>query len=241
MKKLLSAAAAVGALLATAGTAHAEAAFSGNVAIATDYVFRGLSQTDGPAVSGGFDYTNDKFYAGTWASNINFANNMELDVYGGFKPTLGPVSADFGVVGYLYPGVDTNPNADYFEVYGKGSIAPTETSTIGAAAYYSPDFTGESGDAWYGEINGSIAPSKEISFSAAAGYQWVDGDKTVFDFDTKTAAVDKSYWSWNAGGTYTISGFGLDLRYYGSEIGDDDPGFGSIAGDRFVFAVKRAL
>ena len=73
---------------------------SANVAIATDYYFRGLSQTDhGPAVQGGFDWSmglTDMIgvYVGTWASNVNYnvataggsvdGGVLELDVYGGF-------------------------------------------------------------------------------------------------------------------------------------------------------------
>ncbi len=74
---------------------------SGNVALATDYAFRGVSQTDeSPALQGGFDATfgDSGFYAGTWASNINFGTggaNLELDVYGGYKTTLGGVALDF--------------------------------------------------------------------------------------------------------------------------------------------------
>lgn len=240
MKKLLGAAAAASALLGMSGmvsTAHAEVAFSGNVALATDYVFRGLSQTDGPAIQGGFDATSDIFYAGVWGSNVNFENGIETDIYAGFKPTLGPIAADFGVVGYLYPGVDASPESNYWEIYGKGSIAPAEGASLGAAVYYSPEFFGETGDGWYTEVNGSFAASDVLSFSGAVGYQYVE----LSDFDATTAAVEDNYWSWNVGGTFSAQGFGFDLRYYGSEIEDSDPALGEIAGDRFVFAIKRAL
>lgn len=41
--------------------------FTGNLALASQYVFRGLSQTDGkPALQGGFDYSHaNGFYLGT--------------------------------------------------------------------------------------------------------------------------------------------------------------------------------
>ena len=65
--------------------------FSANVALSTDYLFRGISQTDGsPAISGGFDYTYSPvgIYAGIWASNVDFSSfgdddNIEIDYYGG--------------------------------------------------------------------------------------------------------------------------------------------------------------
>src|SRR5262245_2646296 len=84
--------------------AFADSSFSGNVALTSDYVFRGISQTQGdPAIQGGFDFTtnvgNAPFYAGAWASNVDFGSPsavhvpMELDIYAGVKPTIGPVSA----------------------------------------------------------------------------------------------------------------------------------------------------
>ena len=86
-----------------------EVTVSGNVALATDYTFRGVSQTDGPAVQGGFDATfgDSGFYLGTWASNINFGggSDLELDVYGGYKFALGAVNMDTLVVS-VYDDVD---------------------------------------------------------------------------------------------------------------------------------------
>jgi len=80
--------------------------FSGNIALTTDYVFRGISQSDNTvAVSGGFDATAGIFYAGTWASSVSFAP-MEWDLYAGITPTLGAVSTDIGIIAYLYPSAD---------------------------------------------------------------------------------------------------------------------------------------
>ena len=134
-----------------------EVTVSGNVALATDYAFRGVSQSDGPAVQGGFDvaFGDSGLYAGTWASNINFGggSDLELDVYGGYKFALGGVAMDVGVLGYLYPNAqDDGAELDYWEVYAKPSIALTEQFTLGAGIYYSPEFTGESGDGLYYEV-----------------------------------------------------------------------------------------
>lgn len=241
MKKLLSAAAAVTALLGVSGmtsAAHAEGTFSGNIAMTTDYMFRGITQTDGPAVQGGFDYTNGAFYAGTWGSNVNFGNNMELDLYAGVKPVTGPVSWDLGVIGYLYPGSDPSPTFDYVEFYAKPSITVAEGFTLGGALYYSPEFTGKTGTAYYLEANASYAATKELSFSGAFGFQQVSD--LVF---SDPASDDDHYTTWNVGATYTVSGFGLDLRYVGSDIDDASPSGlgGDFSDDRVVFTIKRAL
>ena len=60
------------------------AAVSANVAFTSDYVWRGMTQSDGPAIQGGFDYEADGgFYAGIWGSNVNFNDGAgsELDLY----------------------------------------------------------------------------------------------------------------------------------------------------------------
>ena len=61
---------------------------SSNVGLSSDYIWRGMTQTNGDvAVNGGFDLSTDMgFYIGTWASNANVgAASMELDVYLGFS------------------------------------------------------------------------------------------------------------------------------------------------------------
>ena len=64
-------------------------ALKGNVTLASDYILRGLSQTDHqPALQGGFDWESPiGLYFGTWGSNVHFpelASSLELDFYGGY-------------------------------------------------------------------------------------------------------------------------------------------------------------
>src|SRR5512140_3616978 len=83
------------ALLGLAGTAWAQTAapaaasapasphtVTGNVGITSQYVFRGLTQTDGkPAVQGGFDYAHSSgLYAGTWLSNISWFTDQNANI-----------------------------------------------------------------------------------------------------------------------------------------------------------------
>lgn len=68
---------------ATADDAAPIHAFSANVALTSNYVFRGVSQTDnGPAIQGGFDYEYTPFglYAGVWASNVDSATGSSVFV-----------------------------------------------------------------------------------------------------------------------------------------------------------------
>src|SRR5215813_10929099 len=132
---LAAPAAAAIALAMLAGTAHADGMprgsvkdappppaqerckLSANVGLATEYVFRGISQTsEGPAIQGGADLTCGIFYAGVWASNLDWGGtglygfsgnssvaNIEMDWYLGIKPVTGRITWDLGVIYYSYP------------------------------------------------------------------------------------------------------------------------------------------
>jgi len=65
-------------VVAIGGIRSASADIAGNIGLATDYRFRGISQTDrDPAVSGGFDFTAENgIYAGIWGSNISFGGSL---------------------------------------------------------------------------------------------------------------------------------------------------------------------
>ena len=69
-----------------------QAGVSANVSFTSDYIWRGMTQTDGPALQGGFDFESESgFYAGIWGSNVNFnnGNGQELDYYAGYGFSLG--------------------------------------------------------------------------------------------------------------------------------------------------------
>ena len=134
MKKAILASAVITALALPLGVQAAESSdhtFTGNVGIFSNYVFRGVTQTsENGAVQGGFDYAHASgVYAGAWGSNISWlsdsaaytASSLELDVYGGYKATIGKsdFGYDVGGIYYYYPG-DKNPgfiSADTGEIY----------------------------------------------------------------------------------------------------------------------------
>ena len=78
---------AIGLLFGSASLvapAKAESSLEGNIGFTNNYVWRGMTQTDDQAaISGGLDFSAGGFYAGTWASNVDFADdtNSEQDVY----------------------------------------------------------------------------------------------------------------------------------------------------------------
>ena len=104
MKKIFICFSLIGAL-----TMPALASVSANVGFATDYIWRGMTQTgEEPAISGGFDYADDSgIYAGIWGSNVNFSEGAgsELDVYFGYAfETDSGIGIDISYVDFIYPG-----------------------------------------------------------------------------------------------------------------------------------------
>jgi uncharacterized protein (TIGR02001 family) len=131
---------ALGSGLAQAQQPASPHTYTGNVGFFSQYIFRGLTQTNkDPALQGGFDYSHASgFYVGTWASNISWlrdgggysaGGSLEWDIYGGYKGSLArtDLGYDVGLLYYWYPG-DVNPGcrvgavacpkADTLEVYG---------------------------------------------------------------------------------------------------------------------------
>lgn len=132
MRKSLIASAVIGALSVPAIAIAADASpFTGNMTLASEYLYRGIAQTRGkPALQGGFDYAHSSgFYVGTWGSNISWISDagtgasasLEVDIYGGYKGTAGPVGYDVGILTYNYPGTGKasgNAKPDTTEIYG---------------------------------------------------------------------------------------------------------------------------
>jgi len=88
---------------------------SSNLTATSNYIWRGVSQTnDDAAIQGGVDYTiNKHFYAGAWTSNVT--NDTELDIYGGYTNKFGEFDFDAGLVTYQYLG-DSGAD-DFTEAY----------------------------------------------------------------------------------------------------------------------------
>lgn len=174
-------------------------------AVMSNYVFRGVTQSNNqPAGTAYFEpryniNPNLQLYIGTAATSISFANRAaaEIDVYGGIRPTFGPVAFDFGVFGYLYPGGtctaglatfgavcpnEANPvilangnvmkkDVSFYEVYGKVAYTFNDYFTLGGNVFYSPNFLNTGADGTYASITGKLtAPSTLFGTSGVGAY-----------------------------------------------------------------------
>ncbi|MDX1604601.1 MAG: TorF family putative porin [Candidatus Competibacterales bacterium] len=85
------------AALAPAAAANADTSF--NVGWMSEYIFRGIPQSDSSAFAG-VDYTNGGFYAGTWAADVG--QGLETDLYLGYGGEAGDFTYSVGYTGYFY-------------------------------------------------------------------------------------------------------------------------------------------
>ena len=183
--KLNKIAIALGALVMT-GSAAAE--FSANIGATSNYIWRGVTQTDDQAaISGGLDYAHDSgFYVGTWASNVDFDDDAtaEVDLYGGYSNEVSGIGYDVGVIHYMYPGEEY----DFTEVQGSLSYGP---ATVGVN--YIID--SETDDTNVNElfIEGDIYYYVSAGFEVAPTWS-VGGTVGYFDFDDDGKQdIDTSY------------------------------------------------
>ena len=128
---LLSGLACTSAFAEEAAEAPEASPITANVTVASNYIYRGLTQTNNkPAIQGGFDYAHESgFYVGNWNSSISWISDsygaqgygnkqtpytsagnsvtapIEMDFYAGFKKELiaEGFATDLGVLQYYYP------------------------------------------------------------------------------------------------------------------------------------------
>lgn len=162
-----------------------------NVGLFSQYIFRGLTQTDShAALQGGVDYAHDSgFYLGAWASNISWltdggtydSSSIEIDVYGGYGAEFGDsgIGYDVGVLQYIYPG-------DPKTATGKANRAETTELYAGisygwVSAKYSYSVTDtfgftDSDGSWYAEVGLDVPVGNTgMTASAHVGRQEFDG------------------------------------------------------------------
>jgi len=254
MKKLIHALVLSGLVGAPAFAVAAEEAsphtLSANVTLASDYLFRGISQTGGdPAIQGGFDYSHSSgIYLGTWASNVGWiedfqgydSGNMEIDLYGGSRGAYNDFRYDLGAIQYWYPGERGGAvDADTTEVYLSGGW---KWFTVKYSYYLSDEVFGfadaDGSDYW--DLSASL-PVGETGLTLGAHWG-------TFSFDNNG---NQDYDDWNVSATYDLgklssvtSGVTVGVRYSDTDAEEaywTDANGEFLGDDTFAFWVSKAF
>ena len=220
------------------GTGSAYAGTTGNVALTSDYLFRGVSQTNGePALQGGIEHVADNgVYVGAWGSNISWlsdlstadasiSSSLELDGYAGYRGKFGDstVGYDIGATYYFYPGDYPSGfnSADTGEISFGITADLTETGTFSAKYSYAlTDLFGyaDSDGSGYldGNANWEFVPGWTLNVHG--GKQWVENNAIA------------EYADWKVGVTKGFaSGFSAALAY--SDTDADEPFYTNAYGN----------
>lgn len=202
--------------LATA--ADSPHSFSANVGVTTDYMFRGVSQSQhDPAIQGGVDYSHASgLYAGAWASTVQWVddgnykddNFMELDLYGGYKGAFSAdLGYDLGIITYYYPGdkVTGATSPDTTEVYAGLSWKTVSLKYSHVVSDHFVGWTTTSGGktkgSYYVDLSGTYDLGNGWGLLGHVGYQDVKDNS------------DASYTDWKVGVSKDV-GFGTVTLAY---------------------------
>ncbi len=235
-KSLASLASLASLLLATPLAAYAADETPGdspatfNLALTSDYRYRGISQT---RLKPAFQFGADKsfkggFYVGAWASTIKWVQdaegdaNLEIDLYGGFKGEIAKdVGFDVGVLQYVYPGAKTTKwNAVYkdpntTEIYGAVTSGPI-TGKISYALtnlFGNYDFAGKknSKGSVYLDLSGSFDLGGGLILAPHIGYQKVV-DIANASYTDFSVSISKDFSGWVP--SLTLVGTDADKGFY---------------------------
>lgn len=153
MKQVLSCVS--GSLLMFSGPAMADG-FQANVGAVSEYLFRGIEESQGAAIQGEAYYVWDEgFYAGAWLTNARSSSN-KVDIYAGYETQVGQFSLGGGLV-YRYYSEDQehstlNPQGgeiDFPELFVTAGVGP-----LGLTIYHTNDYFGTGSDGTY--LNGEM-------------------------------------------------------------------------------------
>ncbi len=214
-------------------TLDSEWSLSGNIALTSDYVFRGYTQTDGdPAIQGGFDVGHSSgFFAGVWASNvesdstapINYGGaNVEVDLFLGWKGNITDSGLELTAkaLRFMYPGTDySSNNSNEFSLNLGYDFT---VASLRGSINYSDDYFG-TGTAWYWDTAVAV-PLGPVKLSLQVGRS---------DYEH-----GGDYTDYSMGVSGELVGLDLSLSYIGT---DGVPG-GCITRtckERAVFTVSK--
>ncbi len=229
--------AAPGMALADEGdVAESPHSFGGSVAFATEYAFRGITQTsEQAAIQGGLDYSHASgLYASIWGSNLEFGvgagESAEIDYIVGYSTAAGPMSVDVSGIWYSYPGVSNALDFDFFEAALALGVEQGPFS-VSASINYSPDYFAGSDTGLYLASSVSFQVAENFTLDLHVAHQEIK-DNAAF------GAPD--YTDYSIGVGTSLLGFDMSVSFIDTDIKDSE-GAKNLADERVVFTIGRSF
>lgn len=193
-----------------ADTEESESNLSFNAALVSDYVFRGVSQTDfDPALQAGVDYSfgDSGFYVGAWGSNVDFGSedgsDFEVDLYVGYNVDLSDDwNLDLNVTRYNYLGTNEGFSGNYNEFITVLTYSEMLSFTLGYTNNY---------------INSDI---DQLYFSVAGTWEVGNGFNVTASVGRSDFEDDYNYTDWSLGVNRDFGPINIGLNYYDTDINE---------------------
>lgn len=164
------------------GAAAANAEVGYNAAVSSMYLWRGQDVSDGPAVSGGIDYSHESgFYASAWASSglagsvavsdPDTAYGYELDLWLGYAGEVAGIGYDISYWDIDYPQVDADSGNEASLGLSYGDFSFSYTINTDSDSDYSYTTLGYAFDKFgitYGMSEDDGSDYTHVDFSYAA-------------------------------------------------------------------------
>lgn len=207
----------------------AQSSLTSTIAATTDYSWRGISQSDrDPAFQIGTTYSHSSgFYAGVWASTVDFGptdpyrTHYETDGFIGYNVDFSD-SVNFDVQ-YNYYGYPDASASEFGELITNTTFLDTYTLTVA----YSNDIWATDENGLYYALGADFDLGNDFSLGASVGYS---------DFSSKAGLED--YTDYSLSLTKSSGPIDFTLGYYGAsskaELNTSNP---KNADDRFAFTV----
>src|SRR5215217_4580606 len=207
----------------------------------SEYLFRGVSLGRlGVEAYGEARFVDGLVYAGLSAHAAGLTDTVAgVNVAAGFRPRVGPLSFDLGVVRYHRPGggerafafgpVAPAGRTDFFELGAGAAYAVDAALTVGARVAYAPDWFGSGRRASYASLRahyrlpGALVDGLPPGFALSAN----SGRMTIGSAAAGARIPD--YTAWNFGASYSFDRFTIDLRYHDSDL--SRKGCGALAAE----------
>jgi len=214
---------------------------SADFALTSDYVFRGVSQSqEEAAIQAGLNFEHESgFYTGIWGSSVDFTADstlpededgadVEVDAFVGYGFDIAEDwGGDVQLVRYFYPGSNPGVDYDYNELIGALSYKELITATIG----WSNDVFATREDGLYLGLNGSYElPWWGLSLTGEIG---------TYDIDKLDGGDDFNYMHYGLGVSRAFGPVTASLNWANTD--DDGQDFyGEIADSRVFLTLEMS-
>jgi len=206
---------------------------SGNLALTSNYIWRGVSQTSNNiALQGGFDVAHTSgLSAGIWASNVNQVsengNNLEIDFYANYGFKVSKIDLSVGYIAYTYQG---QSSSNFSEVNVAATYAGV-TAKVSKEIANASSGSGYTNFGYYYELgyNYSIPAVKNLDLGLHYGW-------------AKHTGYSQKAEDYSVSLTYPVAGFATTVAYTNTPGGSPyEGGSPEVTGSLYSITLKKSF